>query len=132
MHIILVDDNDEFRTVTTELLSRAGHSVRSVTDGQAVRRLLREAPADLLITDIIMPGEDGLSLVTSVRHDYPAVAIIGISGTSSNSTLYLRIAAKLGAAATLLKPFSADELLTAIARIEHLREKEPCGGHPAD
>jgi two-component system nitrogen regulation response regulator GlnG len=121
MHIILVDDNDEFCTVTAQLLSRAGHIVRATGTARDAVRLLREALADLLITDIIMPTEDGLALITKVQQQFPGVAIIGISGTSSHSTLYLKIASKLGAAVTLLKPFSVDELLVAIARIQRDR-----------
>jgi CheY-like chemotaxis protein len=124
MHIILVDDNDEFRTVTSEFLSRSGHVVRTATTGNDALQALRKTPADLLITDIIMPTDDGLALVKRVRKEFPGVAVIGISGTSSNSMLYLKIAGQLGASVTLLKPFSADELLIAIEQVELSRTKK--------
>ena len=118
MRIILVDDNNEFRTITAQLLSRAGHVVRPASSAQDAVRLLSEAPADLIVTDIIMPEEDGLELMMRVRRQFPTVAIIAISGSSPHSGLYLKIASKLGAVAALPKPFSVDELLIAIARIE--------------
>lgn len=118
MDILLVDDNDDFRSVVAQLLERAGHVVRTANSVQEALHCLQEAAVDLLITDIIMPMEDGLALMKKAQQQFPDLAIIAISGASAHSTLYLKIAGHLGAAATLLKPFSEDELLVAIARIE--------------
>jgi DNA-binding NtrC family response regulator len=118
MEIVLVDDNDEFRHLLGQVLTRAGHSVRTAANAPDARHLMAQGPVDLLIADIIMPNEDGLMLMTSVRRQYPDTSILGISGASVHSPLYLNIASKLGATATLLKPFSPDELMLAVARIE--------------
>ena len=118
MHVLLVDDNDQFRTATAELLMRAGHTVRTAGSGVDAMRCLREAPADLVITAIVMPGQDGFELMMKVRQEFPHVGLMAVSGDGSLSELYLKIATKLGAVATLLKPFAVEELLIAIARIE--------------
>jgi len=128
MQIVLVDDNEEFRSVMAQLLSRAGHRVRVADSAKSALRLLREAPAGLLITDIIMPDEDGLELIIKLRAEFPNLALIAISGAGLHAVLYLRIAGKLGAAATFQKPFSTDELLVAIARIELERSDRPGPG----
>jgi DNA-binding NtrC family response regulator len=126
MDVLLVDDNDEFRNVTAELLVRAGHTVRTSGNGREALRHLRQAPADLVISDIVMPHQDGLELMMKMRTEFPHIAMIAISGDTPYSGLYLRIAAKLGAVATLLKPFSTDELLGAIVRLqwEQRRKRE--------
>ena len=87
MEIILVDDNEEFRSVMAQLLSRAGHRVRGADSARTGLGLLRERPAGLLITDIIMPDEDGLELIIKVRAQFPEVAVIAISGAGADASL---------------------------------------------
>jgi CheY-like chemotaxis protein len=127
MHLLLIDDNDDLITGTAELLRRAGHAVRSGRNGQEAVRLLEDQAADLLITDILMPEQDGLGLILKVRCQFPSLPIIAMSGAGAPNELYLAIAAKLGAVATLTKPFSRAQLLNAIARVSPEREHEPAG-----
>jgi CheY-like chemotaxis protein len=127
MHILLIDDNAEFRAALSKLLREAGHSVRTGSDGAEAQLLLRSGPADLLITDIVMPEEDGLGLLLVVRREYPGLPVIAISDSGLRSDLYLDLASKLGAVATLTKPFSATELTSAIARVTAGRPGEPQG-----
>src|SRR4051812_11040650 len=110
MHILLIDDNDELRTVVSTLLRDAGHEVRTGRDGEEAQELLRAGRVDLLITDIVMPEEDGLGLIIIVRREYPGLPVIAISGSGAHSALYLKLAGMLGATATLAKPFSFAEL----------------------
>ena len=117
MHILFIDDNDDFRTLVTGLLHAAGHSVHSGRNGREALRLLTATPTDLLITDIIMPEVDGLELIFKLRRQFPVLPIIAMSGSSAHNALYLGMAQKMGAIATLTKPFSVDELLAAIARV---------------
>jgi CheY-like chemotaxis protein len=116
--ILLLEDNDIFREVLTEALTRAGHAVRADTDGRRVNELLHEHPADLLITDLSMPNRDGVETILALRRSHPQLPIIAMSGdTSSHAALYLSIAAKLGVARTLQKPFAAATLLTAVDEV---------------
>jgi CheY-like chemotaxis protein len=128
MHAILVDDNDHFRTVTAALLERAGHTVHMTSNVRDALRYLRESPTDVIITDILMPGQDGLELIMKVRQAHPNIPVIAVTGDCVRSDLYLGMATKLGAAATLLKPFSVDELLIVLAGIELAR----CSEGPPD
>ena len=66
-HIIVVDDEPEIRSMLVDYLGHAGFSVRPAEDGAALRRILAEQPADLVLMDINMPGEDGLSLARFLR-----------------------------------------------------------------
>jgi CheY-like chemotaxis protein len=125
MRILLVEDHDEFRTAIELLLLGAGHEVRAASTAADALRHLREAPAELLLTDIILPGEDGVQLIMKVRQEFPDIGIIAMSGSGSHSPLYLKIAKQLGAGVTLLKPFSMDELSVAIARMELNRASDP-------
>jgi DNA-binding response OmpR family regulator len=65
--IIVVDDEPEIRSMLADYLSHVGFSVREAEDGVAMRRILAEQPTDLVILDINMPGEDGLSLARFLR-----------------------------------------------------------------
>src|SRR4051812_13990832 len=99
MRILIVDDNDAYLYVLTELLRRAGHTVTSRTSSRNALAYLREASVDVVVTDIVMPEEDGLELTMQVRKEFPDIPLIVISGSSAHSGLYLKMAMKLGAAA---------------------------------
>ena len=74
-----------------------------------------QAAADLVITDIVMPGKEGLEVLMALRKIHPPVKIIAISGGGrGDATDYLRMATKMGAARVLSKPFSNEALLAAI------------------
>jgi CheY-like chemotaxis protein len=77
--------------------------------------MLRANPADIVITDIIMPDKEGIETMTDIMQDFPDVPIIAISGGSLQGLgSYLPTAAALGAFATLQKPFRGEELLRLI------------------
>ncbi len=78
-------------------------------------KLIEELEVDLLITDILMPGKEGMELIGEVRQKYPLVKIIAMSGGGSIAgAQYLEIAEKLGSSWSLNKPFSRDELISGI------------------
>jgi CheY-like chemotaxis protein len=114
--ILLVDDDELFRSRVGEALRAAGHPVREAADGvQAIRILEAETP-DLLITDMIMPGTDGVELIMAVRRRYPALRILAISGRPDLAGLdLLNLATVLGAQGVLAKPFSTDDLRAKVA-----------------
>jgi DNA-binding response OmpR family regulator len=114
--ILLVDDNEPFRRGLGLTLERAGYEVQSAPDGAVALKLFREFPADLVITDLIMPEKEGLETIMDLRRLQPELKIIAMSGGGRiDPNDYLPIAKKLGAALTLSKPFSTGEILEAVA-----------------
>ena len=116
--ILLVDDDDAFRTAVSRSLRAAGHAVEAAADGgQALRIIAAEAP-DILITDILMPNTDGIELTTAVKRSYPGMRILAISGRGQLGKVdLLNVASLLGADATLTKPFAPEALLEKVAAL---------------
>ena len=82
----------------------------------------RTSPADLVVTDLYMPGQEGLETIRELRTCFPEVAIIAMSGMAAAVTM-LSVAQKFGAVAVLHKPFAADELIAAVGKA--LGEQSP-------
>ena len=116
--ILLVDDNESFRRPLAETLQRAGYEVESVGDGSTALKLFGQTPYDLVITDLIMPGKEGLETIVELRRLEPDLKIIAISGGGRISPQdYLPMARQLGAAVAMAKPFTAQEILEAVAKL---------------
>ena len=113
--IILADDEDIIRTLVRRVLQKAGHKVHEARDGQEALNLYPEVGADLVITDMIMPGKDGGEAIAElIRHD-PEVRIIAMSGGGrGNIASILSLASELGARRTLAKPFTLTEFMSAV------------------
>ena len=113
--ILLIDDDDDLRSIVAMMLTSAGHLVREAADGSAGLKLYRENPADIIITDLVMPEKEGLAVIIELRKINPQVRIIAISGGFAfDSKLYLSMARKLGADQVLHKPFLPEELKAAV------------------
>jgi CheY-like chemotaxis protein len=113
--ILLIEDNDSVRTILAEHLALAGHTVIEAGDGREGLARFRQAGADLVITDIVMPETDGLEVLMALRETHPSVKIIAISGAGWDSGAgYLQMAKHLGSAKVLLKPFSPAVLIAAV------------------
>ena len=119
--ILLVEDDDEVRKFLRLSLLKMGHTVAEARNGkEAIARQLRE-PAELLLTDVIMPEKEGLETIQEFRLKFPKVRIIAMSGGGRVSAMeYLRIAKAMGAHQVLAKPFSGEELLFAITNAKKL------------
>ncbi len=112
--VLVLEDNEAYRTLITEVLTTAGFDVLSAPDGRGITRFLSECRIDLLITDLSMPERDGIEIMTELRYSHPQLPIIAISGDMPlNRDLYLTLAEKLGAARVLSKPFKMDQLIAA-------------------
>ena len=114
--ILLVDDNEGFRTALKHLLISGGHEVVAVSDGREALEELQNQTFDLLLSDIIMPGLDGYRLLHEWRQLPRRPRAIMMSGGSvmANPNQYVDVASDLGASRTLRKPFSRKALLRAI------------------
>jgi len=113
--ILLAEDDEQVRQVLRASLERAGYDVCEAADGNEARRALELAPFDLVITDIVMPGRDGIETILFVRRQRPETRVIAISG--HDDPLFLSNAAGLGAAHVLAKPFTPSQLLKLVAHV---------------
>jgi DNA-binding response OmpR family regulator len=113
--ILLIDDEPQIRAMLHQVLARAGYDVTEAASGAEAVRLFHEAPADLVITDLIMPGKDGIETILELRRESPAVKVIAISGGGRiGAQEYLWMARNLGAAVTLTKPVERQKLLEEV------------------
>jgi CheY-like chemotaxis protein len=118
--ILVVDDNEAFRDMLCLVLRNVGYEVHSVPDGRDVAAFVRKIPIDLVITDLIMPEKEGIETIIELRRSHRHIKIIAMSGGGRlGPEDYLPIAAHAGAAATLSKPFTTEEMLSTIWRVLH-------------
>jgi len=115
--ILVVDDEEQVRQLIRETFEQAGYQVAEAGDGRAALEQYRRNPADLVITDILMPDQDGLECISTLRRESPHVKIIAITGGSDMIGVlgFLDVAKMLGAHQTLQKPFEMKTLLDAAA-----------------
>lgn len=113
--ILVIDDDEMIRDVLKELLEINGYAVELASNGKMGVELYQKAPADVVITDMIMPQSNGILAILSIRKNYPEAKIIAISGGGRNVTHdYLYAANQFGANKTFQKPVDSDELLSAV------------------
>ncbi len=118
LKILLVDDDPIVLESLDLTLQEGGHDVTPVNDGLYAVEEANRNVFDVLITDLIMPGKEGIETIRHFQKHHPGTAIIAITGGARiSSTPYLKIAKALGAQATLAKPFSASELYSAVDRV---------------
>ena len=118
--ILIIDDDPDILVLCRSFLEKEGHAVRTETDGRTGVKAFRANPADLVLTDIFMPNEDGLEVIKQLRSLHPEVPIVAMSGGGrivSVGAAALKAAKKTGAALTLKKPFTSHELVEAVTRV---------------
>jgi CheY-like chemotaxis protein len=109
--VLVVDDNKDMRESTRSLLQLIGYDAEVASDGQQAMDIQRLRPAQILLTDIFMPGKDGFETIEAFRRQWPEVKIVAMSGGGEVTTRdYLSLAPEAGADATLRKPFSLELL----------------------
>jgi len=116
--ILIIDDEPQIRSMLKLMLERDGYEVIEAPDGVEGIKVYRQHPADLIITDLIMPNKDGIGMIIELKKEFPDVMIIAMSGGGLNKPDgYLKGAEKLGAACTLTKPIDREEMLKAVKDI---------------
>jgi len=116
--ILVIDDNKHVLDMLRLTLEHAGYEVDEASDGKTGIDIFNKNPADLVITDIVMPEKEGLETIAELRRNYPNLKIIAISGSGAGQTkTYLASAKSLGALKVFSKPFRREELLSAIAKL---------------
>src|SRR4051812_18622268 len=116
--VLVIDDDLDMRMLLEETLKSAGYDVVLASDGKEGLTIYRTTPADVVITDIYMPGKGGLETIIELRQSYPEVPIIALSGTGAARAM-LSIAQKFGAVAVLQKPFAAEDLINTVKKVLH-------------
>ena len=127
MRILVVDDDDLVRDLFRTILSGAGYEVATARNGAEALTALDSRPADLVLTDILMPEKEGVETILEIRQKHPGVGIIAISGGGPiKNLLPLEIAGKAGADLILSKPIERENLLAAVRRVaEKIRPPGP-------
>ena len=114
-HILAVDDDDRLRDLLKRYLTREGHDVTVAKDAASARKLMSAISFDLVILDVMMPGEDGLSLLESVREKKSDTPVILLTARSLPAERIEGL--KIGADDYLSKPFEPEELALRITSI---------------
>ena len=117
--VLVIDDERDMRDVLRMALEIHGYAVLDAGDGREGLELFAQEPFDLVITDIIMPGRDGLETIREIRNRDAQVKIIAISGDRRLLPAGVRLptAMTFGADLTLRKPFSLEDMLGAVQQL---------------
>jgi DNA-binding response OmpR family regulator len=113
--ILVIDDDSAMRAMLEQTLKLAGYEVILAADGREGMMRQRANPADLVITDLYMPVQDGSETIRELCSHFPEVAIIAMSGRTNTGTM-LSIAQHLPSVGILRKPFLPDELIAVVAK----------------
>ena len=114
--LLVIEDQAAVREMVAIVLRSAGHTIVEASNGDDGLKTLTHEKVDLVLTDLVMPGTEGIATIREIRNLYPRMKIVAMSGTGAYA-LYLHAASKLGADAVLGKPFKPNELKAVIARV---------------
>jgi two-component system OmpR family response regulator len=127
-HILIVDDQRDIRDLVARYLVKHGFRASTAESAEAARKLMRAAGIDLIVLDIMMPGEDGLSLTRSIRehHDIPVILLTAMGDETDRI-----VGLEMGADDYLAKPFNARELVARIKAVLRRARTLPRSSVPA-
>src|ERR1035441_7334053 len=123
-HILIVDDHREMRDLVSRALAKEGFRVSTAPDGKAMRKLLADARIDLILLDLMLPDEDGLSLCRLLRADSD-IPIIML--TAKGDEVDRVIGLEMGADDYLPKPFGSRELIARIRAVLRRSQADDSG-----
>jgi two-component system, OmpR family, response regulator len=129
-HILIVDDHREIRELVSRALVKEGFRVSGAADGRSMHKALEDARIDLILLDLMLPGEDGLSLCRTLRakSDIPIIML-----TAKGDEIDRVVGLELGADDYIPKPFGSRELIARIRAVlrRHHRSEPDTTGKPA-
>ena len=111
--ILVVEDNSGLREALVAVLESSGHDALGASNGKVALAYARQHPVALLITDLIMPEQEGIETIQFFVREFPDIPIIAISGNPD----YLAAAKHLGAVVVLAKPIGYADLLHAVRNL---------------
>jgi DNA-binding response OmpR family regulator len=116
--ILVVDDEKPLRDILKLTLSCEGYEVLTAADGNEAMELARSMPFDLVVTDIMMPGKDGIETIIELRALNRELKIIAMSGGQPGGTVdFLPLATSLGVSAVLKKPFESEQFINTLRAV---------------
>ncbi|MBK3773745.1 response regulator [Azospirillum sp. YIM DDC1] len=127
-HLLVVDDDREIRTLLSQFLTRHGFRVTGAKDGVEMMRTLDSARVDLIVLDLMMPGEDGLSLCRRLRATPETAQTPVIMLTAMGEETDRIVGLEMGADDYLAKPFSPRELLARVKAVLRRASGPPVAG----
>jgi DNA-binding NtrC family response regulator len=113
--LLVIEDEPLVRQTIRMILALDGHSIIEAENGALGLAQLAQNEVDLVLTDLVMPGMEGIETIKQIRLLHPHLKVVAISGTGAYN-LYLNAASKLGANAVLQKPFLPAQLRQTVAR----------------
>jgi two-component system response regulator (stage 0 sporulation protein F) len=117
--ILIVDDEAPIRTLLRKILEEDGHEIREADNGEVGLTLYRQAPADLVITDILMPERDGMDITLELTREFLNAKVIAMTGATGDHN-FLNVAKLFGARRVIKKPFSVDAIRRLVRHtLEH-------------
>ncbi len=118
MRILVIDDDEQMRVLLRQVMEWSGFTVNDAENGRKGMQIQRRQPADLVITDLIMPEQEGLETISLLKKEFPAVKIVAISGGGRiGPEAYLPAARELGADLVFSKPFDVKEFVSAVREL---------------
>jgi YesN/AraC family two-component response regulator len=116
--ILIIDDDVQIREMLRQMLEFENYEVVEAGNGKEALRIQQQTPADLVITDLIMPEKEGIETIRELREIFPEIKIIAMSGGGVvGPESYLKIAKSLGAQKTFVKPIERKILLEGIREV---------------
>jgi CheY-like chemotaxis protein len=117
--VLVIDDDPTVRSLISGLLEAQSHTVSLAADGHAGVALFDQGGIDLVITDLVMPVQEGIATIGAIRRLNSTVPVLAISGSTTRGRYgdYLNAAELLGATATLTKPLDPESLMETVERL---------------
>lgn len=122
--ILILDDEEAMREVTRMVLEEDGHEVEEASNGVAGLEMFRARPADVVLTDLIMPQKDGIETIRDLRREFPDVKIVAISGRGGTGVnANLERARRIGADLTIQKPCEPRDIREAVRSLTEAKKE---------
>jgi len=116
--ILVVDDDKSLRDLLSRVLQEQGHDVATAGEGNEALDLMAHTRFEMVISDIIMPGKEGIETIREIREVYPDVQIIAMStGGSMGNVQVLEYARMIGAHESIRKPVELPALISTVERM---------------
>lgn len=118
MRVLIIDDDEQIRVLLQQMMEWAGFDVAVAENGKIAMQVQEQQPADLVITDLIMPEQEGLETISRLKKQYAGIKIIAISGGGRiGPEAYLPAALELGADRVFSKPFDVQEIVLSVQEL---------------
>jgi two-component system response regulator (stage 0 sporulation protein F) len=115
--ILVIEDDLEFQQTVKNFLECSGYGVCAFSDAMKALEFFAENPVDVVVTDLMLPGKDGLEAMLDILESRPQTTVIAMSGAATGNPRWLPCAELLGARRTFEKPFQLSDLVSEIDEI---------------